>query len=400
MDFLESATEAIASLAANKLRSALTMLGVIIGVAAVIALVSLGQGVEVYIKDAFSGIGTNLIAVRVGKTETRGQGPPAGSPPRRLTMEDVRALRMRTRYLRAVTPIMFSSATVEHESFARSVNVFGVDHQWSGVFNIDAEVGRFLSETDVTSDRRVVVLGRTVWQELFGTRNPVGATVNVGGSRFRVIGVTGAKGSTLGLDFDDVVYLSAPFVQQMNGQSGLHGIRARATSEEVIDLAAQEIRTILTDRHRQEDFSVETQAELFKTLGKILAVLTVFLAGIAAISLLVGGIGIMNIMLVTVRERTREIGVRMALGARRRDILAQFLIESVLLATIGGSIGIALGTAGPHIVHLLVEEFPAVTSLWSVVLAFVFSFAVGVVFGVFPAVQAAKLDPIEALRYQ
>jgi putative ABC transport system permease protein len=400
MDLFESVSEALSSLAANRLRSSLTMLGVIIGVSAVIALVSLGQGVEVFIKAAFSGIGTNLIAVHPGRRETRGAKPRRGGAPRLLTQDDVLAIRRNARYVRAVTPFVVTSTAVEHERFARNTAVFGVDDQWSSVFNIDVEVGRFFEEADIVADRRVTVLGRTVKQELFGSDSPIGATVTIAGGRYRVIGVTQAKGSTLGLDFDDMVYLPVGIVQRLFGLSGLFSLRARAANEEVIDLAAKEIRDIIIERHGNEDVTVKTQAELFETLSSILGVLTVFLAGIAAISLLVGGIGIMNIMLVTVRERTREIGVRKALGARRRDILAQFLVEAVTLSTVGGSVGILLGAAGPQVVHLLMPQFPAVTTIWSILVAFAFSFAVGIGFGVFPAMQAARLDPIEALRYE
>jgi putative ABC transport system permease protein len=399
MDVFEAFGEAWSSLAANKLRSALTMLGVIIGVGAVIALVSLGGGVELFIKAEFSDIGTNLIAVQPGKVETRGLGPPPGGGVRKLTLEDVDALRLRGRSIRAATALTIGAALVEHGSFARNVNIVGTDAEWVDVFNIQAEVGRFFSEADVDSQRRVAVIGRKVKSELFGTRNAVGEAITVGGSRFRIIGVAASKGNAIGFDFDDLVYVPVGLAQRLFGIDGLFGVRVRAESETALASAAEQVRQILVERHGEEDFTLVTQNEMFETLGNILRMLTIFLSGVAGISLVVGGIGIMNIMLVTVRERTREIGLRKAVGARRKDILVQFLIEAMVLSTIGGSIGILLGAGGPQLLHLFVPSFPAVTTLGSVLVAFGFSLAVGVVFGVFPAVQASRLDPIVALRW-
>lgn len=400
MDIRESFSEAIQSLSGNKLRSVLTMLGVIIGVGAVIALVSLGQGVQLFVRAEFSGIGTNLVIVQPGKTETQGAGPPPAGGVKKLEDRDVEAIRRGARYVQAITPITLGAARVESGRFARNTNILGADQAFTEVFNIDAEVGRFLEESDVMSQKRVAVVGRKVKHELFGSASAVGEMITVSGTAFRIIGVTMSKGATLGFDFDDVVYLPVGVAQRLFGQEGYFGLRARATSEKVLDAAAAEIKNILIERHGEEDFTIITQVEMFKTLDKILSMLTLFLSGIAAISLLVGGIGIMNIMLVTVRERTREIGLRKAIGASRQDILLHFLIEAVVLSTIGGTFGIALGAGGPQIIHLLSPDFQPVTTLGSIGLAFGFSLGVGVVFGVFPAIQAARLDPIVALRYE
>ncbi len=399
MDLFEAIAEAGRSLRANKLRSALTMLGVVIGVGAVILLVSLGHGVELFIKMQFSDIGTNLIVVQPGKVETRGFGPPPGGGVKKLTTDDVEAIRRSARHVRGATSLLIGAALVEHGAFGRSLNVIGTDASWVEVFKVRAEVGRFFAEGDVLAQRRVAVIGRKVQQELFGTRNPLGEPITVAGSRFRVIGVTAAKGNALGIDFDDLVYIPIPVAQRLFNTDGLFGMRLRASNEEALSDAAEEAREILTERHGEEDFTLITQDEMFKTLESILGMLTIFLSGVAAISLVVGGIGIMNIMLVTVRERTREIGLRKALGARRRDILLQFLIEAVVLSTLGGSIGIAIGAGGPQLLHFFVPQFPAITTSWAILVAFCFSLGVGVVFGVFPARQAARLDPIEALRY-
>jgi len=398
MNVGEAIREAFASLAANRLRSALTMLGVVIGVGAVILLVSLGEGADAFVRSEFAGIGTNLIMVQPGKQSTTG-GPPAPATTRRLTLRDAEAVRRDARFVEAVVPVTIGSGVVEREGYRRNVMVLGVDASWSKVFNVRAERGQFFDEGADVAERRVVVIGPKVAAELFGDADPLGGRIEVAGGRFRVIGVTDPKGSTLGMDFDDIVYIPVSVSFRLFGVDSLFGLRAKAVSNELLGEASREIKRVLRERHGVDDFTVITQDELMKTLSRILDVLTILLASIAAVSLLVGGIGIMNIMLVTVKERTREIGLRKAIGARRRDILVQFLVESATLSLFGGAVGLALGVGIPLVAHLVAPSFPAVVAPWAVVLALVFSLVVGIFFGVYPALQAARLRPVEALRY-
>ena len=412
---------ALRALRANKLRSALTMLGIIIGVSAVIALLSIGRGVEAYIADAFGSIGTNLLFVLPGSVEeTAGSGPtqvvqgntvlgPA------LTERDVEALRDRQRApdVALVSPEKQSVAILSAGGNSRRTIVSGVTPEYSAVRSWPVVAGRFLSEGDMAAQARVVVLGQTVADALFPDgRDPLQQTIRVNRAPYRVVGVLKRKGGSLFGDVDDQVVIPLS-----SAQADLASFRTRAGLPTVTliyvqieddsrrEAATRQIVDVMRDQHNidyrdEDDFSVYSQAEFLAAFGAITGVVTLFLSAIAGISLLVGGIGIMNIMLVTVTERTREIGLRKAIGARRRDILIQFLVEAVTLSLLGGVIGIAFGVAGALAVSRLLENFTASVTAGSILPAVGFSALVGLFFGLYPALRASRLSPIEALRYE
>ncbi len=399
MDLFETVREALIALRENRLRSALTMLGVVVGVGAVILLVSLGEGTTAFVKSEFSSMGSNLLILQPGKQETKGMAMPMPTA-RKLTLEDTEAIRRHARFVAAVAPLVIASTTASHGGLKRSVMCIGTDAEWTVVLNLRPQLGRFLDDTDDASGRHVVVLGRKIAADLFGDADPLGAPIELAGARFRVAGVMEPKGNALGNNFDEMVYIPTRVAMRTFGIDSLIGLRARATSRELLDEAAAEMLRVVRERHRVEDVTVLTQDEFMRTLDRIMGVLTTLLASIAAISLVVGGIGIMNIMLVSVKERTREIGLRKAVGARRRDILFQFLVESATLSLLGGAIGAAFGIGLPLLAHLASDQIPAVFTPWGVALALLFSIGVGLGFGVYPALQASALRPIEALRHE
>jgi putative ABC transport system permease protein len=402
MDVREALALALEMLAANRVRSALTMLGVVIGVAAIILLVSLGEGATAYITNELTGLGTNLLIITPGKTQTSGGfHPPIASTVRKLTYEDAVALRRRASLLTDAVPLVLGTGKIRYQGNSRHLSVVGVTPEFQRVRNLYVEIGQFLSEEDVEGRRRVVVLGRTVKRELFGEENPLGRFVTLADSRYRVIGIMERKGVSLGFDIDDLVFVPVKSAQDLFDTDRLLEILASVGSPDDIDRAIQQVKDILIRRHgNREDFTVISQGAILSAFTTILKILTAVLGGIAGISLVVGGIGIMNIMLVSVRERTREIGIRKAVGARRRDILGQFMIESIVLSTLGGLLGIIVGVGGAKGLSLFFTYLPTRVSMWAVLMAFGFSAAVGVFFGVYPARRAALLDPIQALRYE
>jgi len=412
MSILESVRVAFRALAANKLRSALTMLGIVIGVAAVITLMAAGQGVQVFVTEQFQGIGTNLLFVIPGQMQTA--GPPGHAIARRLTMGDVAALSdpLRLPDVARVAPVFERTATVVAEGRQATPQVQGVTPEFEQVRNWHPLVGEFISPHDLESRARVAVLGQTVVEDLFPDNPyPIGETVRINGIPFQVVGVMEEKGGTF-TDEDNTVLVPLSTAQvrlfsarTASGEYRVSFILVEAVSEERMDAAAEQIRAVLRERHNiafedEDDFTVLSQADLIQTFGQITGVLTIFLGAIAGISLLVGGIGIMNIMLVSVTERTREIGLRKAVGARRRDVLWQFLIEAVTLAVVGGVIGIVLGTLGAEGVSALVEGFRSVVTPRAVFLATTVSALVGLASGLYPAWRASRLNPIDALRYE
>jgi len=398
IDFLGVAMD---SLRTNRLRSALTMLGVIIGVAAVILLVSLGEGTKNYVEEQFAGLGSNILIITPGKVETKGGPPLVGSTQHKLTLDDSRVLEKKGYLFSGVAPVVFGTAEVRYRSRSRNVSVLGVNPAFSEVRNLHVEIGSFIGEADVDARRRVCVIGRTVKRELFGNANALGQTVKVAGTLFRVVGIMERKGISLGIDIDDIVFLPVRTAQEIFDLDSLFEILVSVRNKNDIE-SGKELATSLLKRahNRHEDFTVTNQAAMLSSLYTILDTLTYVLAGIAAISLLVGGIGIMNIMLVTVKERTNEIGIRKAVGARERDILLQFLLESTTLSAAGGVGGVLFGLAGAGALRLVVPKVPVSVPSWAVLLAFTFSAFVGVFFGVYPARKAASLNPIEALRYE
>jgi putative ABC transport system permease protein len=391
----------VESIMANKVRSFLTMLGVVIGVASVILLVSLGEGTRQYVQQELMGIGTNLLIITPGKTETTGHAPPQSTTTRKLTYDDALFLKRNAFTLKDVAPVLVGTGKLKYRNRNRNALVLGVTDSFENVRNLHVEIGSFVTEEDVEFHRKFMVIGRTVKKEIFGEENPLGKLIMLSGMKFRVVGIMEQKGVSLGFDIDDLIFIPIKTAQDLFDTDKMTEMLAEALNAEMVDIAKEEIIRLLKKRHdNKEDFSVVTQASLLSTLNTILSVLTYVIGAIAGISLVVGGIGIMNIMLVSVQERTREIGIRKAIGAQNRDILKQFLVESTIVSIFGGVIGIVVGAGVAVSIPFFFPVVPVKVSLWSIVLAFSFSGAVGVFFGAFPAQKAAKLNPIDALRYE
>jgi len=396
---------ALRSIARNKLRSLLTMLGVIIGVGAVIALMALGRGSQADIQGQIAGLGTNLLIIHPSSSQTAGVRAGSGTL-NTLSMDDVDLLRDHTTLLQDVSPVIRVQEQVIAGSSNWNTQVNGVSVSYQQIRNHLMESGSFFTERDVKTRTKVAVLGKTVANELFPGQNPVGVQIRIRNVPFTVIGVMQSKGqSSMGQDQDDIIL--APWstvLYRLSDGKTVRTIMASAVSEEQMDAAKNEIFTLLREAHRippggDDGFHIRDQAEINEMLTRITGTLTMLLSAIAGVSLLVGGIGIMNIMLVSVTERTREIGIRMAIGARPGDILWQFLIEAMILSLIGGIIGVIAGVSGATILGKLMGTVIIVSPL--VVLGSVaFTAAVGVFFGFYPARKAARLNPIDALRYE
>lgn len=415
MKLWESIRLAWHSLGANKLRSALTTLGIIIGVAAVIALLSLGRGVQTSITSQIQSIGTNLLYVRPGAQTQGGVRAEVGSAVT-LTLDDARALAdpANVPSAVAVAPQVNSFGQVVASGQNVRTQILGVTPEYAQVRNYQVLAGEFIQASHVTARSAVAVLGYTTAANLFGEpESAVGQSIRINGQPFRVIGVLASKGTIGPFSQDDLVMVPLTTVQtrlfrgaNVRGSDSVSLISVQVADASLIDQATQEIAETLRQRHRvlyEDDFTISSQQDVLNTALQITGALTLFLGGIAAISLLVGGIGIMNIMLVTVTERTREIGIRKAVGARRRDILAQFLIEAVMLSVMGGVLGIAVGWGISRLlgnIQLGTTAIQPEVGLDAVLMATLFSMAVGIFFGIYPASRAAALNPIEALRYE
>ncbi|GAA2611074.1 ABC transporter permease [Paractinoplanes durhamensis] len=383
---------AIDALRANRLRSILTMLGVVIGVGAVVALVAIGTGTKRQIEQQVEGLGSNLLIVVPGRLDP-GAAPSAST----LTMDDVEAVTRVVGDRSRVAVTISSGETVRAGTRSAYASMQGVLETTPDVFVRHLDRGTYLTRTDVTTGRRVAVLGAGTARDLFGDRDPIGRQITIGGVRFRVIGTFEQLGQSLGVDRDSEVHVPVTAAQRLLGTQRIDGLAIRAPDRERIDALGSAVVAALVKRHPDTDFSAVTQEQILGVLGDILGVLTGVLAAIAGISLLVGGVGVSNIMLVSVRERTKEIGLRKAVGARPRDIGVQFLLEAVLLTTIGGVLGMALGISTALLVDRL-TPVPAAVTWWSLALAFGVSAAVGIIFGVIPAQRAGRLDPVVALR--
>jgi putative ABC transport system permease protein len=405
---------ALRAIGANRLRAFLTLIGISIGISAVIALLSIGTGVQDYINNQFTSAGTNLLGIVPGRIQRGpGGGPSSFGSTAFLTLGDYRAVVANVSDIEAHAADFTSTGNFAYESRTSQVQVSGVTPSFSQVRNWRASLGRFIEEADNTSRSRVVVLGQTVRKDLFPEEDPIGKQVKINGLPFRVIGVMEEKGASFLGDQDAIAFIPLStaqerlFPQLAQAQTGdriVSTIYLQVTSDAVRPQVEAAAREILRERHRlapddEDDFSIISQTELLETFGAVTSVLTLFLGAIAAISLLVGGIGIMNIMLVSVTERTREIGLRKAIGATPAAIQGQFLIEAITLSIIGGLIGILLGVGLALGVTRFVD-FNAVVQPQAIALAVGFSAAVGLFFGLYPARRASKLNPIEALRFE
>ncbi|MBD2104241.1 ABC transporter permease [Leptolyngbya sp. FACHB-261] len=406
VDLVESVGMAVRTLTANKLRSGLTMLGIIIGNASVIAMVSLGQGAQRFVNQQFQGLGTNLLFVVPGTDQGRRLGAvPASS----LTLADAEAIKRQVPSVAGVAPQMVDRFRISWASKDTQVNVTGTTPEYTLVRNTAIVQGRSFNDLNLDRNDRVAVLGPATARELFGNRDPIGEKVRIRNLSFRVIGVTEEKGSAFGQNQDEIVYVPVTtMANQLVGRRNsrrspsLQSISISARDPKSIRAAQFQITNLLRLRHNirgEDDFTVRSQQDLLQTADNVTGILTIVLAATAGISLLVGGIGIMNIMLVSVTERTQEIGLRKAIGATRADVLTQFTVEAVILATAGGMIGIVLGVGGTLLVGTF-TPLDAIISPAAIVLAVSVSGAIGLGFGVFPARSAARLDPIVALRSQ
>lgn len=402
--YKESFLMAWASLIANKMRSILTMLGIIIGVAAVIALVSIGNGVKQDIQNSISSLGSNLLMVMPGAPRTPGVRPSAGSM-KSLKVSDYEAI-SKLDGVKAASPMTNGSYVVIYQNKNWTTSVSGVSYNYLDVNNWSMKSGRFLSEKNVQNRERVAVVGKTVVKNLFGDEDPVGAEIRVKNIPFRIIGVLNSKGSgAMGNDQDDMVII--PYTTAMERVEGIDYLRmiyVVGKDENGIDRLQSDIENLLRVRHgiketNLDDFNIQNMNSIMETMEETTGTLTLFLGAVAAISLVVGGIGIMNIMLVSVTERTREIGVRKALGATYSVIVTQFLIEAVVISLMGGIIGIILGIGSSKLIGMA-SGMSTVISVPTIVMSFAFSMAIGLIFGIYPARKAAKLNPIDALHYE
>ncbi len=397
MNIVESFRIAMRAVLANKGRSLLTMLGVIIGVSAVILLVAIGTGVQREITGTIEGLGSNLLFVFPGQINTSGGGfggpPQIGHP---FSVADAKLLQSRITGVEAVVPVASSSAVLKLGSKSGRSTLMGATEQGAQVFSATLGGGRHYNRSEVDASARVIDIGYTIKTSLFPSSDPVGQVLTVNGQRFTVIGWYEKQGGSLSGDQDNQAYVPISTLQNLTGTNEVRIILIKVTDAAEIDLVRAQVKRVLAPKY-QDNVTVMSQDQTLGILSTVLGTLTYMLAGIAGISLLVGGIGIMNIMLVSVSERTREIGIRKAVGARTWDILSQFVIEAMMLSITGGVLGIALGAIGAL---GLTSVVPTEITPWAVGLAFFFSAGVGIFFGVYPAWKASKLDPIDALRYE
>jgi putative ABC transport system permease protein len=402
--FSESVLIALAGLKANKLRALLTMLGIIIGVGAVIAMVSIGMGVKDKVATSIAGLGSNLLVVTPGASNAGGSRQAAGSSIT-LNEKDALAISQEVSGINLVAPSVGRSYQVVFGNQNWTTSVQGTTPDIQGIRNYNVEEGSFFTNQDVETRARVAVLGKTVAENLFNGGTPIGQTIRINNAPFRVVGVLEAKGESAGGNQDDTVIIPLKTAQErLIGITYVQNINVQATGTDVIYQVQEDITTLLRARHKlaattPDDFTVRNMVAIMATADETTSMITSLLAVVAGLSLLVGGIGIMNIMLVSVTERTREIGIRKALGARYHNILLQFLIEAIVISVAGGLLGIALGIGVSYVISSVAGWKTLISSL-AIVAAFGFSVFIGLFFGIYPARKAALLDPIEALRYE
>jgi len=397
-DFIRFAFQ---SLTAHPMRTGLSALGIAIGIASVILLTSIGQGLHQFVIDEFTQFGTNIIGITPGRTDTRGGPVGAINTVRPLSIDDALALR-RAAHILAVDPTVQGNGDVEAVTDggtrSRRVMIYGVSHAMAEVVKMKVASGTFLPDDDPRNARPLVVLGAKVADELFGESSPLGARVRVGGERYRVVGVMEPKGDVLGMDLDDMVYIPVGRALEMFNRESLGEIHVSYDPTAPLEAVERSIRQVLGGRHGREDYTVTPQKKMLETFGTILDTLTFAVAAIGAISLLVGGIGILTILTIAVAERTAEIGLLRAIGATRRRVLTIFLGEAAVLAGIGGAAGLALGLGVAGLIRAFLPSLPVETPWSYAIAAEISSVLIGLVAGVLPARRAAQLDPLEALR--
>jgi len=393
----DSLTLAIRAISSQRLRSFLTLLGIAVGIAAVILLTSIGEGIHRYVLAEFTQFGTNVIGVHPGRTKTGGATTGLPSSARPLSLEDAEALK-RLPNVVAGTPSVFGNAEVAGNGRVRRVSVYGVGPGLLVVFRAKVRSGQFLPEEEAGAARAQVVLGPKLKNELFGAENALGARVRIGGLQFRVIGIMEAKGQFLGIDLDDTAYIPAARALELFNREGLNEINLSVAEGVPAASVVAAAKEVIKARHGRDDVTIISQEEMMSTLSNILDVLTMAVGALGGISLLVGGVGIVTIMTIAVTERTNEIGLLVALGARRQTILGLFLGEAVALAAIGGVVGLLLGVGLAQTISFFVPALPVHTPLSFVLLAEALAAAIGLAAGVLPARRAALLDPVEALR--
>jgi putative ABC transport system permease protein len=385
------------ALRGHRLRTGMSLLGVAIGVAAVVTLTALGEGARLYVVGQFASIGTNLVIVIPGKTETTGGMPGMGGAPNDLTLEDARAVLRGVPEIDKAAPMVMGTETVAFGERRRQVGLIGSTHEALEVRRLSVSNGRFLPPLEWDRSSPVAVLGQTAARELFPGQDPVGQVVRIGDWRMRVVGVLAPRGQQLGVNMDDVVIVPVATAMKMLNRRSLFRLVLQVRSHADLDRAKERAVRLIAERHGEEDVTAITQDAVLGAFTSILGALTLALAGIASISLAVAGVGIMNVMLVSVSERTREIGLLKALGAGRRQILLAFLAEAVLISTAGGLLGLAVGWLAVRGLVFLYPALPASPPVWAVVAAFSLSVVVGAIFGVLPARRATRLDPVAAL---
>ena len=404
MLFKECFGMAVNALLANKLRSLLTMLGIIIGVGAVIAMVSIGMGVRTSVADSFASLGSNMLIIMPGSTNHGGVRGAAGSR-KSLKYDDAKAIESKIKGIDYVSPTVSSSYQVVNGNLNWNTSVEGVTPELMQIRALKVENGSFISASDMNKRSRVAVIGPTVAANLFGAENPVGQNIRINNQPFKVIGITASKGQSIGQDQDDVIYIPLTTAQErMLAITHIHSVNIQVSSPEKMDQVQAEIENLLRQRHHiragmEDDFTVRNMTSLMESFTETTNMITLLLGSIASISLLVGGIGIMNIMMVSVTERTREIGIRKALGATSSNVLMQFMIESMVIGIVGGVIGIASGI----LLSKAIGAFGGLTTtvdILPVLVSFSFAVGIGLFFGIYPARKAARLDPIDALRYE
>ena len=395
-DLLRFALNAILQ---NRRRSALSLLGVVIGVVAVVTLTAIGEGALRYVSAQFASLGTSIVIVSPGKNETTGGMPVGmGGVPNDLTLDDTRALERRVRSILHAVPISITTDRVSHRERSRSVMIVGATAAFQSLQKLELAAGSFLPEGDIDRGAGVAVLGHVVALELFGNTKPLGETVRIGSWRMRVIGVLQERGQQLGMNVDETVLIPTATAMRLGNRSSLTQIMLDLHPRADADRVIEDVTTVLVDRHDEEDFTCISQDAVIESLSSILGILTLVVAGIASVSLAVAGIGIMNVMLVSVSERRDEVGLLKAVGANQRQILFVFLLEAALLSSAGGLLGLVVGTVLVHLGNIAYPTVDIVAPLWAVGAVLTLSLGTGIVFGVLPAWNASRVDPVAALQ--